>query len=173
MAILQQGLYMDNEKIVLSLGTNLEPKEENLKKALQYLNANGVKVEKISSIYKTTPVDYENQPEFLNMAIVGTTYLSSFKLLKTIKSIERKIGRKDTIEKGPRKIDIDIIFYGQVIMYTASLIIPHESYRNRMFVLTPIAEIDSEIIPPMEDLTVLELKNKCEDSISNPIKSTK
>lgn len=170
MVILQQGLYMDNEKIVLSLGSNVEPKFENIKNALQYLRANGVIIEKISSAYKTSPVDYEDQPEFLNIALTGMTFLSPFKLMKIIKLIEDKVGRKETFAKGPREIDIDIIFYGDVTMSTYSLEIPHTSYKNRSFVLHPIAEIIPDFIPPMENQTVTILNTLCKDEISQPKK---
>ncbi len=170
MAILQQGLYMNNEKIILSLGTNIGSKTDNLKKALQYLNANGVTIKKISPIYKTKPLEYDKQEDFLNMAATCETSLSPFELLKRIKLIEKEIGRKKTILKGPRKIDIDIIFYGSVIMHTATLVIPHISYKKRLFVLKPMSDIEPEFIPPMETVSILQLANTCEDKISNPVK---
>ncbi len=161
---------MDNEKVVLAFGSNEGKREENIKTALKFLETNGVKLEKLSSFYNTKPVDYTNQPDFINCVGVFSTAITPFKLLRMIKQIEKRMGRNTKIEKGPRNIDIDIIFYERVCTQTYNLQIPHGEYRNRMFVLFPLSELMPDYIPVNEKLTVKQLLKKCPDKQSEPKK---
>ncbi len=122
-------------------------REKFLKNAIQELS-NIIKIEKKSSIYESKAVEYEDQDDFLNMAIKGRTKLSAKGLIEKIKEIEKKLGREKTIDKGPRKIDIDILFYNEEIIEEEGLKIPHPAIQERSFVLEPLAEIEGEFIHP-------------------------
>ena len=161
---------MNNEKVVLAFGSNIGDREENIRTALKFLDANGVKLEKFSSFYESNPVDYKKQPEFLNCVGLFKTKLTPFKLLRLIKQIEKRMGRENNIEKGPRNIDIDIIFFGRVCTYTFNLQIPHPSYNKRLFVLMPLAEILPDLKPVNSKSAIKELIEVCEDKESKPHK---
>ncbi len=161
---------MEKEKVILAFGSNIGNREENIKTALKFLDANQVKLLKLSSFYKSNPVEYTEQPEFLNCAGIFKTPHSPFKLLRLIKQIEKKMGRKKQIEKGPRNIDIDIIFYSRVCINTYNLQLPHSSYKDRLFVLLPILEILPDYHPVNSKLTLKELINNCKDNQSQPEK---
>ncbi len=161
---------MNNEKVVLAFGSNIGDREENIKTALKFLDANGVKLEKFSSFYVSNPVDYKEQPEFLNCVGLFRTKLTPFKLLRLIKQIEKRMGRKNNIEKGPRNIDIDIIFFGRICTHTFHLEIPHPSYKKRLFVLLPLEEILPDLKPVNSKLSIRELIKNCADKESKPHK---
>ncbi|MEJ5226793.1 2-amino-4-hydroxy-6-hydroxymethyldihydropteridine diphosphokinase [Thermodesulfovibrio sp.] len=143
--------------IYLSLGSNLGDREKNLDTALSELKNEGIVILKKSSIYETAPWGYEKQPAFLNMAMEGLTLLEPYDLLKLIKEIENKMGRKKTIKYGPRVIDIDIIFYNNIILNSEVLTIPHPLMHKRDFVLKPLCEIASEFIHPELKISVKKL----------------
>lgn len=143
--------------IYLSLGSNLGDREKNLETALSELENEGIVILKKSSIYETAPWGYEKQPEFLNMAMEGLTLLGPYDLLKLIKEIESKMGRKKTIKYGPRVIDIDIIFYNNIILKSKVLTIPHPLMHKREFVLKPLCEIVPDFIHPELKLSVKEM----------------
>jgi len=132
----------------LSLGSNIGDREGNLKKAIKLLKENGVEIIKESSVYETEPMYYENQPKFLNQVIKIKTSLSPEELLSVINKIELKLKRERRIPKGPRTIDIDIIFFGDKIIETDSLKIPHPLMLERDFVVKPLLEIEENIIHP-------------------------
>jgi len=133
--------------VYLSLGTNLEDRSANLETAIQSLPA-GILLKKRSSIYETPPWGYEEQPAFLNMALQVETNYSPWRLLKSLKSIERKMGRITTFRYGPRLIDLDILFYGQLVYAKGGLFIPHPKVAERAFVLYPLVEIAPELMHP-------------------------
>lgn len=144
-------------RIYLLLGSNLNDRVNNIKVALSELRNFGIVISKKSSLHCTTPWGYTEQPEFLNQAIEGLTSFNPIDLLKVIKKIERKMGRKDTFRYGPRIIDIDIIFYDDIIFKSAELVIPHPLMHKRDFVLKPLCEIASDFIHPELKLSVKEL----------------
>lgn len=126
--------------IYLSLGSNIGNRESNLKIALKELSS-FVKIKKTSSIYETEPLLYQKQDNFLNIVIEISYLEDAESLLKNIKDIEKKMGRKETFRFGPRIIDIDILFFnGQEINYEG-LTIPHKEWRNRLFVIAPLYEV--------------------------------
>ena len=128
--------------IYIALGSNIGNKEQNITKAIALLKQQEeVKVTKVSSIYETKPVGYQNQPNFLNCTIEIQTNLSPEELLNLTKSIEIKLKRKKTIKNGPRTIDLDILFYKNLIINTKNLTIPHPRLHKRRFVLDPLNEI--------------------------------
>jgi 2-amino-4-hydroxy-6-hydroxymethyldihydropteridine diphosphokinase len=100
-------------RVFLSIGSNLGEKEKNCLQAIEMLEKAGLIIDKKSSIYITKPWGFKNQPDFANMAVEAFTELKPLELLKLIKKIERKMGRKPSIKYGPRIIDIDIIFYDE------------------------------------------------------------
>ncbi|MBR3627787.1 MAG: 2-amino-4-hydroxy-6-hydroxymethyldihydropteridine diphosphokinase [Elusimicrobia bacterium] len=149
--------------IYLSLGSNIGNRRKNLEKAVKELEKNNIKKIKISSFYETEPVG-PKQRNFYNVAGKFETNLSPQNLLKTVKQIEDKIGRKKTYRWGPRVIDIDILFYGKQIIKSKKLIIPHKEIINRAFVLVPMVEIVPKVVHPIYHKTIKrmfdELKNK-------------
>ncbi|MDI1472334.1 2-amino-4-hydroxy-6-hydroxymethyldihydropteridine diphosphokinase [Thermodesulfovibrio sp. 1176] len=147
-------------RVYLSIGSNIGNREENLKKAIEELKNYGLVISKISSIYNTSPWGFTEQEDFLNMALEVYTTLEPLELLKCIKKIEKNLGRTDTIKYGPRIIDIDIIFYNDLILKSKELIIPHPLMHERYFVLKPLSEIAPDFVHPEIGLTVQKLLEK-------------
>ena len=145
-------------KIILSLGSNIEPRLESLIKATNLLDKNFNKII-ISSLYETEPKDDNNQNYFYNIiALYETNIDNPFNILKITKDIENSIGRdkESNRPKGPRKIDIDIVFFENKIVKDDILTIPHKSYKERNFVLVPLLEI----IEKLKDLLIIEYIEK-------------
>jgi 2-amino-4-hydroxy-6-hydroxymethyldihydropteridine diphosphokinase len=142
--------------IFLSLGSNLGDRKHNLESILRILPPD-VEVLQASSIYQTEPWGFSDQPEFLNQVVMAETRLDPHGLLVYLKGIENTIGRKPTFRFGPRLADIDIIFYGDQIVDTEELQIPHPRFQERAFVLVPLAEIAPDLQIPGSDHTVAEL----------------
>ena len=135
--------------VILSIGSNIGDRKENIEEAVRMLGGlDGTKVLKVSGMYETEPVGYEDQPYFLNICVLVNTTQSPIELLDSIHEIENLLKRKRVIRWGPRTIDIDIITYGDLNIDTEELQIPHPRYRQRAFVLKPLADIteyDGEI----------------------------
>jgi 2-amino-4-hydroxy-6-hydroxymethyldihydropteridine diphosphokinase len=140
----------------LSLGSNLEDREQNLRRALEELRALG-EITAISSLYDTEPVELTAQPWFLNCAVALETEKLPRQLLSGVLQIEQAMGRRRVQPKGPRLIDIDILMFGQSIVDTASLTIPHPALHERRFVLDPMAEIAAEVRHPVFKRTMRQL----------------
>ena len=136
--------------IILGLGSNIEEKTktryENIIEALELLSANeDISIVKISSFYETEPVDFLDQPDFLNIVIEIDTKISPLELLEVCLNIEKRMKRIKKIRFGPRNIDIDLIIYNDVSLNTTDLIIPHPRFTERNFVLIPMLEILGDI----------------------------
>ncbi|HJW98564.1 MAG TPA: 2-amino-4-hydroxy-6-hydroxymethyldihydropteridine diphosphokinase [Terriglobales bacterium] len=142
--------------VYLSLGSNLGDRRGNLDACLSHLGAIG-DITKVSSLYETEPVEIRDQPWFLNCAVELATELTPQELLAAVKRIEEDMGRRRTIPKGPRTIDIDILLYGDQIIDEPGLKVPHPAMHQRRFVLAPLAEIDAEVIHPVRERSVGEL----------------
>ena len=128
--------------VILSIGSNIGDRKDNIEEAVRRINGlKGTKVLKISGMYETEPVGYEDQPYFLNICVLINTTQSPMELLDSIHEIEDQLKRKRVIRWGPRTIDIDIIIYGDLNIDTEELQIPHPRYRQRAFVLRPMADI--------------------------------
>ncbi len=139
-------------KIYLALGSNLGDREKNLAAARDRLRPL-----RASSIYETEPRDLINQPWFLNQVIEAETDLDPAELLAHIKQIEHDLGRQPTMPKGPRVIDIDILFFGGAIVHSTDLEIPHPRIAERRFVLDPLAEIAPNLRHPVTHETIAEM----------------
>jgi 2-amino-4-hydroxy-6-hydroxymethyldihydropteridine diphosphokinase len=151
------------KRIYLSLGSNLGPRAENLRKALERLASEGVEVLRVSSFYKTEPVEFRAQPWFLNCVAEAATDLMPMKLLKSLQNIERVLGRRSAVPKGPRPIDIDILLYENVVVRTAALTIPHERMEERRFVLIPLRELNAHLRHPVTRRSVIEMLHDTKD----------
>jgi len=139
----------------LSLGSNMGDRQQNLAKALDFLRQR-LRAQKTSSVYDTEPAGDTDQPRFLNMACEVQTRLAPEDLLTLVKGIESKLGR--TGKSGaPRPIDIDILLYGEEVIETPELTIPHPKIAERAFVLIPLAEIAPDVMHPTSSQTIKEL----------------
>ncbi|HWO76026.1 MAG TPA: 2-amino-4-hydroxy-6-hydroxymethyldihydropteridine diphosphokinase [Bacillus sp. (in: firmicutes)] len=136
-------------KAYLSLGTNMGDRLGYLNKAISLLKMQGsIQIKKMSSIYETDPVGFEDQSPFLNMVIEIETAESPFRLLEIILQIEEKLGRIRLFKWGPRTIDLDILLYNQDNIETEQLIVPHPRMHERAFVLIPLLEINDKLMHP-------------------------
>ena len=148
---------MVNHITYLALGTNLGDRPANLRAAIQALPPSIVQRQS-SSIYETPPWGVENQPAFLNMAVRCETTLEPEALLKRIKQLEIQLGRQQSYPWGPRLIDLDILFYDDLILNTTQLTIPHPRLHERAFVLVPLTEISPDFIHPVLKKSIRELR---------------
>jgi 2-amino-4-hydroxy-6-hydroxymethyldihydropteridine diphosphokinase len=143
--------------IYLALGSNLGDRESFLRAAVLGLSSRGVEVLKCASIYSTAPRDVLDQPWFLNTVVEGNTFLEADGLLETCLAIEKENLRKRDTSKGPRTLDIDIIFYGNEVIRKPGLVVPHPRFALRRFVLEPLAEIAADFVDPVSRRTIREL----------------
>lgn len=135
--------------IYLGLGSNLGNREENLQTAVDYIAKAGVTVVRASSVYETKPMYVADQGLFLNMVLEGRTDGFPRMLLRRLQQIERAMGRKRIVDKGPRNIDIDILLFGKFVVTAAELIVPHPRMAERQFVLAPLSELTPDLRHPV------------------------
>lgn len=150
--------------IYLSLGSNLGDREAQLRAAIAALGPASVTVIKLSSFYETEPVDYLDQPWFLNSVVQAETDLAPLDLLHALQSIEARLGGKKEFRKGPRKLDVDILLYDDLSISTPELAIPHPRMLFRRFVLAPLAEIAPSLRHPSWWATADRLLARSEDA---------
>lgn len=131
--------------VYLGLGTNMGDRQANLERAVELLGER-LRIEKVSSVYETEPVGYEDQPPFLNAVCQVQTDIGPLQLLALVKGIEASMGRAPNFTDGPRPIDIDIILYDDLVMIDPELTIPHPRMAERAFVLVPLLEIAPDIV---------------------------
>lgn len=139
-------------KVFIALGSNIGNLEENLNTALEKL-AKFAEIKKVSSFYTTKPQGFLEQADFLNGVCLINTDLSPQDLLKKLKEIEKEMGRKKTFKDGPRLIDLDIIYYDDIILNTPDLTIPHPLAHTRLFVMQGLLEIAPKYMHPVLKIT--------------------
>lgn len=150
-------------RVAIALGSNLGDREAALQYAIDRL-AQSVSDLAISNFIETDPegAGLQGQPRYLNAAVVGNTSLTARKLLDHLLAIEQAYGRERPYPGAPRTLDLDLILLGDVVENAAGLQVPHPRFRDRLFVLRPMAEIAPEMIDPMTGLTIAELLKKLE-----------
>lgn len=136
-----------SQQVFIGLGTNLGERFENLARARLLMGEN-VAIQAASSIYETKPWGFADQPDFLNQVIKGQTELTPTGLLNFLKRIEKKMGRERNFRNGPRLIDLDILLFGDRVVHTSRLNIPHPQIAERAFVLVPLVEIAPDLVHP-------------------------
>lgn len=149
--------------VYISMGSNVGDREQQIAAAIQALGARGVRIVRQSSIYSTEPVDVATQAWFLNCVLEVETDLMPRQLLRAFKDIENELGRRHSVRRGPRVIDLDILLYGTSVVRASDLEIPHPRMTQRRFVLIPLAEIAPAAHHPVENKSVEELLAETED----------
>ena len=142
--------------MVIALGSNMGDRRSYLEQALELLEQRAGRILRQSSVIETKAYGYTEQADFLNMAVLMETDLIPHELLDVLHEIEAELDRVRLIHWGPRTIDLDIIFYGDLVLNDPDLIIPHADYRNRDFVLIPLREIVPDYADPVTGKTVRE-----------------
>ncbi len=153
--------------VYLSLGSNLGDRAANLRRAIASLPPQ-LTVHAKSNLYETPPWGYTQQDAFLNQAVQAETYLEPEALLKHLKRLETALGRTETFRYGPRVIDIDILFYDDLVLETPLLTIPHPHLHERGFVLLPLMDIAPDHIHPLSGKSVREMLAACDLSGIQP-----
>lgn len=153
----------------LGLGSNLGDRAANLLRALKALRDAGLNLIALSSIYETEPVDYLEQPDFLNMAVaVGAPLIEPYSLLKLCLDVEARLGRERLVPKGARAIDVDLLLFGDAVidgvLDGVALTLPHPRLHLRRFALAPLAEIAPELRHPASGKTIRRLLDDLDDS---------
>ena len=142
--------------VYIALGTNLGDRLANLHAAIRSLSPK-IKVLAKSHVYETPPWGYENQPAFLNMVVKAETELGPESLLKHLKQLEVELGREQNFRWGPRLIDLDILFYDNLVIDTPPLVVPHSRLQERAFVLVPLADVAPDLMHPILRKSVSQL----------------
>lgn len=151
----------------IGFGSNIGDRLAHIQNAIHALSkTEEISLQKISSVYKTDPVGYEVQAEFLNGVAAIQTSLPPLSLLHTLKNIETAIGRQHRIRWGPREIDLDILIYGDLCLETEKLVIPHAEMHRRRFVLAPLTEIAPDLVHPVLKENVQTLLARLDDDKS-------
>ena len=143
--------------VYLGLGSNLGDRKEHLRRAVEELQGPDLRIVRLSPLYETEPVEYTQQPWFVNQVAEAETGLFPMQLFSRMGRVERALGRVRGIPKGPRVIDIDILFFGRAVVRTAKLEIPHPRIAERRFVLAPLADLTPELRHPVTRKTIREM----------------
>jgi len=142
----------------IAVGSNLGNKIENCKSGIRALTGVDLRVKARSRIYETEPVDFKDQDWFVNFVVKIETMLDPLGLLERIQSVQRDAGRiSDAIRFGPRVLDLDIIFFDDIVLDLPQLVIPHPRMHKRRFVLRPLCDIDPGIMHPLKNQNVQTL----------------
>jgi len=152
-------------RIFLLLGSNLDDRVSSLRAAADLIHSDVGGIERVSSIYESEPWGYTSKNHFLNQLVIANTALSPKSVLGKIHYIENQLGRK-RINNGftDRTIDIDILFYGNKLVNSRDLAIPHPSIENRLFALYPLSELANDFIHPKSQKTIGTLLSECTDT---------
>jgi 2-amino-4-hydroxy-6-hydroxymethyldihydropteridine diphosphokinase len=145
--------------VYVGLGSNVGDREEMLRSALDRLQSPELRLRRVSSLYETEPIGLREQAWFLNLAAEFACDLFPRQLLQRCQRVERELGRKRTVVDGPRTIDIDILLFGSAVIKMADLEIPHPRFRDRRFVLAPLAELNPQLRDPVSGQSIAEMLN--------------
>lgn len=151
----------DNHTVYLALGSNMGDRLANLKEAIASLSPQ-LDVKAKSRIYETPPWGYQDQSPFYNQVLKARTYLAAEPLLKHLKRLEVALGRQPSFENGPRSIDIDMLFYDDLVMNTSVITLPHPRLHERGFVLLPLMDIAPDLVHPVRQKSVREMIAACD-----------
>lgn len=154
---------MDEHIVYLALGSNVGNRAAHLKAAIAALPPQ-MEVKARSQVYETPPWGYADQEKFLNQVIMVKTYLSPEALIKHLKRLELALGRETTFQNGPRVIDIDILFYDDLVYESPTLVVPHPRLHERGFVLMPLMDIAPDLVHPVKQQSIRQLFAFCDVS---------
>ena len=154
--------------IYLGLGSNIGEKVKQLEIARKMIdNISNLEVTRVSSYYSTSPWGKTDQEDFINQVIEARTSLSAEDLLKRLQEIEIKMGRQRNVKWGPRNIDLDILLYGDEVINSPELRVPHLHMRQRLFVLIPLQEINADVVFPDDGVKLREVLGNVLDREGN------
>ena len=145
--------------VYIALGSNLGNRLANLKAAIDNFSPQ-MKVVNKSNVYETPPWGFTDQPAFLNQAVKAETYMNPEPLLHHLKRLEVALGRVPGFQNGPRSIDLDILFYDDVVLDSPALKLPHPRVHERAFVLVPLADLEPGLVHPVLNKSVRDLLRK-------------
>lgn len=154
----------DGRLVYIALGSNIGDRAAMLERGIAALENAGVHVLRRSSFYASEPVDAPPQAWFLNAVIEAETSLMPMRLLRTLMGIEQNLGRRRTVPRGPRTLDLDILFYGTSVIRSKELQVPHPRIEGRRFVLVPLAEIAPNLRHPVSHKTASQLLAETQDT---------
>lgn len=152
---METSIYLKRHEVVISFGSNMGDREQTIRTALNMINErDDICIKRISSLYETEPVGYDDQSDFLNGVVVLESYLEPLDLLHVLQKIELDLHRVRTIKNGPRTIDLDVLYIDDIRSNNKELILPHPRMYERAFVLVPLKELGlyNEAIPDDKDV---------------------
>lgn len=152
---------MEQHIVYLALGSNMGNRAANLKEAIAALPPQ-MEVKARSKVYETPPWGFAEQEKFLNQVVKVDTYVQPEALMKHLKRLEVALGRKPSFQNGPRLIDIDILFYDNLVLETPTITIPHPRAHERGFVLMPLMDVAPDLMHPVKGRSVRDLLAGCD-----------
>lgn len=146
-----------SSSVTMAFGSNLEGRVDHLCLAADGLDRSGIRLDRLSSVVETPPIGYSDQPPFLNMVGIASTDLSPQQVLSIFQTLQRDAGRIPGILNGPRTLDLDLLFFDERIIRGPGLTVPHPRWKERSFVVRPLAEIAPDLRDPESGFAVREI----------------